>query len=234
MNSIRGNLESIRAKIAEAAERAGREPSDVTLIAVSKKKSAAAVKEAFTCGQQVFGENYVQEAADKIDVLQELRPRISWHFIGHLQRNKAKRAVELFDFIETVDSLKLLRALSRHALSAGSVMPVLLQVNIAGEASKAGMAPEDLVLFIDTMLEDKPEGVDVQGLMILPPWNPDPEASRPWFAMARSLMEGLSERYGSDLHLRHLSMGMSGDFQVAVEEGATLVRVGTAIFGARS
>ncbi len=233
MNSIQENLESIRARLKEAAERAGRIPSDITLIAVSKKKPASDVKEALSLGQKVFGENYVQEAADKIKALQEFRTGISWHFIGHLQRNKAKRAVELFDFIETVDSLKLLRALSRHAMAAGRVMPVLLQVNIAGEESKAGMPPEDIVTFIDTMLEDSMEGVDVQGLMILPPWNPDPEASRPWFAKARGLLEELSERYGADLNLRHLSMGMSGDFQVAVEEGATMVRIGTALFGSR-
>jgi pyridoxal phosphate enzyme (YggS family) len=231
--SIQENLENIRAKLGEAAARAGRSLSDITLVAVSKRKPASDVRMAYSAGQYVFGENYVQEAAGKIEALQEIRSALSWHFIGHLQRNKAKRAVELFDFIETVDSLKLLRALGRHASEAGRVMPVLLQVNISGEESKAGMAPEELEPFVDAMLAEDISGVDVQGLMILPPWNPDPEASRPWFARARALREALSERYGSALDLRHLSMGMSGDFQVAVEEGATIVRIGTALFGAR-
>ncbi len=233
MNSIQENLENIRAKLGEAAARAGRSLADITLVAVSKRKPASDVRTAFSAGQHVFGENYVQEAAEKIEALQEIRSALSWHFIGHLQRNKAKRAVELFDFIETVDSLKLLRAIGRHASQAGRVMPVLLQVNISAEESKAGMAPDELEPFVDAMLAEDISGVDVQGLMILPPWNPDPEASRPWFAKARALREALSERYGSALDLRHLSMGMSGDFQVAVEEGATIVRIGTALFGAR-
>ena len=219
--------------MSDAARRAGRDITEITLVAVSKRKPVEAVKEALALGQAVFGENYVQEAAEKIEVLRQCEIPVSWHFIGHLQRNKARRAVELFDFVETVDSLKLLRALSRHAKAASRKMPVLLQVNIAGESSKAGMGPGELVPFIDTMLAEELAGVDVQGLMILPPWSPDPEESRPWFAQARTMSEQLSDRYGSDLDLRHLSMGMSGDFQVAIEEGATIVRIGTALFGAR-
>ncbi len=233
MSSIRENLERIRYEISRAASRAGRSPDDITLVAVSKRKPPEAVQEALLSGQEVFGENYVQEAAEKIDAMSEHRGRMSWHFIGHLQRNKAKRAVELFDFIETVDSLKLLRAISRHAAASGKAMPVLLQVNIAGEKSKSGMAPEEIDAFVETMISEELSGVDVQGLMILPPWSSDPEDSRQWFARARELKDGLSARFSPDLDLRHLSMGMSGDFQVAIEEGATMVRIGTALFGAR-
>jgi len=233
LSSIKENLERIRYEISCAASRAGKGPDDITLVAVSKRKPPSVVREALLCGQEVFGENYVQEAAEKIDAVAGHRDRMSWHFIGHLQRNKAKRAVELFDFIETVDGLKLLRTINRHAVASGKVMPVLLQVNIAGESSKSGMAPEDLDAFVETMLAEDLSGVDVQGLMVLPPWSPDPEDSRQWFARARRLMQGLSARFSHDLNLRHLSMGMSGDFQVAIEEGATMVRIGTALFGER-
>ncbi len=233
MSTIRENLERIRYEISHAAKRAGRSPDDITLVAVSKRKPLSAVQEALLCGQEVFGENYVQEAAEKIDAVSEHRGRMFWHFIGHLQRNKAKRAVELFDFIETVDSLKLLRAINRYATACGKIMPVLIQVNIAGEKSKSGMVPEDLDAFVETMLAGDLSRVDVQGLMILPPWSPDPEGSRQWFARAKELKERLSARFSHDLDLRHLSMGMSGDFQVAIEEGATMVRIGTALFGER-
>ena len=232
MSFITENLDRIREEIAQAASRSGRKPGDITLVAVSKRKPVSAILDALAQGQSVFGENYVQEAAGKIEELRDMQSEISWHYIGHLQRNKAKKAVELFDFIEAVDSIRLLKALSRHAQQAQKVMPVLLQVNIGAEESKAGILPADLEPFVERMLSEELPGVDVQGLMILPPWSPKPEASRSWFVKARKLRDSLSERFG-ELDLRHLSMGMSGDFQIAIEEGATIVRVGTALFGAR-
>lgn len=234
MSLLQENLQRVRLEIADAARKAGRKGSDVMLVAVSKRKPSFAVQEALELGQQIFGENYVQEAADKIDSLKEMRDRMSWHFIGHLQRNKVRMAVELFDFIEAVDSLKLLRAISRHAAGVGRIMPVLLQVNIADERTKSGIATEGMFEFLDLMLREQLPGVDVQGLMVLPPWSADPQDSRKWFAMTRRLFDTLRERYGRDLNLRHLSMGMSGDFGVAVEEGATIVRIGTALFGPRT
>lgn len=233
MSFVQENLQRIDLEIKDAARKAGRQASDVMLVAVSKKKPPSAVREALGFGQQVFGENYVQEATEKIESLQDMHGCISWHFIGHLQRNKAKRAVELFDFLEAVDSLKLLGAISRHASESGKIMPILLQVNIAGEETKAGIAPGGICEFIDRMLKARLTGVDMQGLMVLPPWSSDPQDSRQWFAGARRLLETLRERYGGDLNLKHLSMGMSGDFRVAVEEGSTIVRIGTALFGAR-
>ncbi len=232
MSFISENLQRIRSEIAEAAQRAGRSSDEIVLVAVSKRKPVEDIVEALSLGQNVFGENYVQEAAEKIGALSGRRNEISWHFIGHLQRNKAKRAVELFDFIEAVDSLKLLGALSRHAVAASRVMPVLLQVNIGEEKSKAGIKPDDLGRFLDDMLAIDLPGVDVQGLMVLPPRSSNPEDSRKWFARTRELGERLFGKY-PELDLRHLSMGMSGDFKIAIEEGATIVRVGTALFGAR-
>ncbi len=232
MSFITENLDRIREEIAQAARRSGRKPGDITLVAVSKRKPVSAILDALSHGQSVFGENYVQEAAGKIEELWARRSEISWHYIGHLQRNKAKKAVELFDFIEAVDSIRLLKALNRHAQQAQKVMPVLLQVNIGAEESKAGILPSDLEPFVERMLSEELPGIDVQGLMILPPWSPEPEESRSWFVKARKLRDSLSERF-DELDLRHLSMGMSGDFQIAIEEGATIVRVGTALFGAR-
>ena len=234
---IAGNLAAIKEKIAAAAERSGRKPSEITLVAVSKKKPVQAVAEAFRAGQRVFGENYVQEAVDKINAFRTLghdgAGTVAWHFIGHLQRNKAKVAAGAFDLIETVDSLKLVRAIGRHAVASGRVMQVLLQVNIAGEASKSGLAPDDVDEFLDTMLAGDISGVEVRGLMVLPPRGQRAEDSRPWFVKARKLRDRLARSYQGTLELPHLSMGMSGDFPQAIEEGATIVRIGTAIFGAR-
>jgi pyridoxal phosphate enzyme (YggS family) len=225
MNQVAKNLEEVRSRIAAAAIRAGRNPAMVKLVAVSKTVAAGRIKEAWDAGQQIFGENYLQEAKAKIAAL---GPGPAWHFIGHLQSNKAKAAVELFGLIHGVDSLKLARAVEKAAAQMDKVQEILIQVNQAGEASKSGVNPEaaaDLLREIAALPRLK-----VKGLMTMPPFL-DPEAVRPYFRALREFRDRL-EQLGLG-PLPELSMGMSGDYEVAVEEGATLVRVGTAIFGRR-
>jgi PLP dependent protein len=201
----------------------------VRLVAVSKKVAAAGVREAADAGQLLFGENYLQEAQAKIV---EIGPGPGWHFIGHLQTNKARQAAELFAMIETVDRLKLARALDNHLANLGRRLPVLVQVNVGREPQKAGVFAEKTGEMLREMRGL--EHLDVKGLMTMPPFFDQPEAVRPFFRDLRLLAaeltaEGLLGRYGPV----ELSMGMSGDFEVAIEEGATLVRVGTALFGGR-
>ena len=226
MNQIARNLEAVQALIAAAAQRGGRDPGAVKLVAVSKTVEVGRIKEALAAGQNIFGENYLQEAKAKIAALGE---GPNWHFIGHLQTNKAKAAVELFHLIHSVDRLHLAQALEKAAARLGKVQEILLQVNLAGEASKSGAAPEA----VDELYREI-AGLDhlrVVGLMTMPPWFDDPEVVRPYFKALRELRDRLRQM---DLGpLPELSMGMSGDFEAAVEEGATLVRVGTAIFGKR-
>ena len=226
MSHIARNLEEVRDRIAAAARRAGRDPALVRLLAVSKTVPLEHIQAAVAVGQLLFGENYLQEARPKIAAL---GPAPSWHFIGHLQSNKAKAAVGLFDVIHGVDSLKLAQALDSAAASMGARQKILIQVNLAGEASKSGAAPETVPGLLREL--GRLPHLHLLGLMTLPPWLADPEAVRPYF---RALRE-LRDRLEADLRqpLPELSMGMSGDFEVAVAEGATLVRVGTAIFGSR-
>lgn len=229
MGTVAENIEIIRARIRAAAERAGRDPRSVRLVAVSKHQPLEVIREAMAAGQVVFGENYLQEASDKVVAL---GPGVVWHCIGHLQSNKARIAAEIFDCIETIDRLKLARALETKLAELGKTMPVLVQVNVGGEAQKAGVAPEEAVQLCRD-LHDFPHLI-VQGLMTMPPFVDDPEESRGCFRQLRLLGEelaakGLLGKQGSV----ELSMGMSGDFEVAIEEGATLVRVGTALFGER-
>jgi pyridoxal phosphate enzyme (YggS family) len=218
MIDVAANLAAVRARIARAAARAGRDPAAVRLIAVTKTKPAALVQAALAAGVTDIGENYVQEAIDKRAAA---GAAACWHLIGHLQRNKAARAVETFDCIQTIDSPALAAAVARHAASAGRTMRVLVEVKLGGEASKRGVAPDDLPALL-AALRGLP--LAVEGLMTVPPAG-EPEAARPHF---RALRE-LGERAG----LRELSMGMTDDFEVAIEEGATMVRIGRAIFGAR-
>jgi len=225
MTPIAQNLEEVRRRIKAAALRAGRDPAMVRLVAVSKTVPVARLKEAAAAGQRLFGENYLQEARPKIEALGQAA---SWHFIGHLQSNKAKGAVELFDLIHGVDRLKLARALNAAAASLGKVQEILIQVNLAGEASKSGTAPEGAAELLRA-LSLLPH-LRVVGLMTMPPFL-EPEAVRPYFRALRELRDHLQDLSGRPL--QELSMGMSGDYEVAVEEGATLVRVGTAIFGSR-
>jgi len=226
MTQVAQNLEEVRAAIATACRKAGRNPAEVRLVAVSKTVNAERVRQAIAAGQDLFGENYLQEAKDKIAVLGR---QVSWHLVGHLQTKKAKPAVELFDLIHAVDRLKLARALSAAAAASNKVQDILIQVNQAGEDTKSGVAPEaaaDLLREVARLPH-----LRVMGLMTMPPWFADPEAARPYFKALRELRDRLRDESG--LPLTELSMGMSGDFAVAVEEGATLVRVGTAIFGHR-
>lgn len=226
MNQIRQNLEEIKRRLDEAARRAGRNSADVQLVAVTKTVDLERLKFAVAAGQTLFGENYVQEAKTKIA---SLGPGLTWHFIGHLQSNKAKAAVELFDLIHSVDRASLAQALEQAAARRDKIQNILMQVNLAGEASKSGTAPEhaeDLLREINKMPH-----LRVQGLMTMPPWFDDPERVRPYFRALRELRDRLRDLTLGDLP--ELSMGMTGDFEAAVSEGATLVRIGTAIFGSR-
>jgi pyridoxal phosphate enzyme (YggS family) len=227
MNSIAQNLEDVRRSIAAAAQKAGRDPAAVKLVAVSKTVDLARLKEAWDAGQQIFGENYLQEARGKIAAL---GPGPTWHFIGHLQTNKAKAAVELFHLIHSVDRLHLAQALEKAAAGRQKVQEILLQVNLAGEASKSGAPPEAVPELLGEIA--RLPHLRVVGLMTMPPWFDDPEAVRPHFRGLRELRDRLLPLNLGPLP--ELSMGMSGDFEAAIEEGATLVRIGTAIFGRRS
>ena len=226
MNPIAQRLKDVRAAIAAAAQRSRRDPGSVRLVAVSKTVDLAHIQAAVDAGQDLFGENYLQEARDKIAVLGR---QVSWHLVGSLQSNKAREAVALFDLIHAVDRLKLARALDAAAARLGKVQDVLIQVNQAGEATKSGVEPAAAPALLQEVA--RLPHLRVLGLMTMPPWFPDPEAARPYFQALRVLRDHLRGLTG--LPLTELSMGMSGDFAVAVEEGATLVRVGTAIFGSR-
>jgi PLP dependent protein len=226
MTQIEKNLAEVNDRIQAAALRVGRIPASVRLVAVSKTVDLDRIRAAISAGQRLFGENYLQEAREKIAALGH---EVSWHLVGHLQSNKAKNAVELFDLMHGVDSLKLAQALEKATAARGRFQEILLQVNLAGEASKSGVAPEDAPALLE-QVRCLPH-LKVEGLMTMPPFFPEPEEARPYFRALRELAERLRDVSG--LPLRELSMGMSGDYEVAVEEGATLVRVGTAIFGSR-
>jgi len=222
-------LAEIRQRIERAAGQTGRDPDRVRLVAVSKKVPVDLLREARACGQRLFGENYLQEAEAKIT---ELGPGYEWHFIGHLQSNKAAQAGDLFELIETVDRLKLAVALNHRLSLSGRVLPVLLQVNIGREPQKSGVLPEEAAGLLRQMKELA--NLSVRGVMVMPPWRPEPEAVRPFFRSTRALATSLADQgLLPPAGEVELSMGMSGDYQVAVEEGATLVRVGTALFGSR-
>jgi pyridoxal phosphate enzyme (YggS family) len=228
--SIATNLADVRRRVADAARRAGRDPDDVTVIAVSKTFSADHVREAWAAGQRDFGENKVQEALQKIDQTADIPAR--WHLIGHLQSNKARKAAGAFACIHSVDSVDLLQRLdSAGQADADSTPEVLIQVDLAGESSKFGAAMQDAERCVRLALTST--GVRLAGLMLMPPWNDDQEQTRPWFVRLREFRDSLIQSGVPAAALRHLSMGMSHDFEAAIEEGATLVRVGTAIFGKR-
>jgi PLP dependent protein len=228
--AIADNLAAIRSRIADAARRSGREAESVTLVAVSKTFGADAVRAAWEAGQRDFGENKVQEGEEKIADTPDL-DGIRWHLIGHLQSNKAKRAAAAFAVIQAIDSIDLLRRVDDAAAAQGTRPDVLIQADLAGEATKFGAAEAEVEAI--ARAADGCRAVRLAGLMILPPWSEHQEETRPWFVRLRTLRERLVSA-GVQAHaLRHLSMGMSHDFEAAVEEGATLVRVGTAIFGKR-
>jgi pyridoxal phosphate enzyme (YggS family) len=227
VENVAENLEQVRAQITEAVKKAGRRSDDIELVAISKTHEAEKVRLAFDAGQQLFGESRVQEARAKIPLLPS---SARWHFVGRLQRNKIRHALPLFELFHSVDSLELARDMSRIADEEGLSPRVLLEVNVAGEGSKIGFAPETLREQMETLLELS--RLTIEGLMTIPPLAPEAEASRRYFVALRELRDQFATEFRIDLP--RLSMGMSGDFIVAIEEGATLVRVGTAIFGQRT
>jgi len=224
---LAANLETIRRRIKTACDRSDREPNSLTLLAVTKTQPPETVDSAAGLGLLVCGENKVQEAKAKIPLCSA---KLRWHFIGHLQSNKCRDAVHLFQMIQGVDSLSLAQEINKRATEAAKTMPVLLEVNLAGEASKFGYQPQALLSELK-QLSALPR-IEVQGLMTVPPWSPDAENSRPHFRRLRELKQKCEQVLG--MPLPHLSMGMTGDFEVAIEEGATIVRIGTALFGPRA
>ena len=229
MSDVAANLAQVRERIRIAAARAGRSPDDIALVAVTKTFGAERVREAAAAGQRLFGENKVQEALDKIALLGDLD--LEWHLIGHLQSNKARQAATSFRCIETIDRLDALRRVDAAAAEAGVRPRVLIQVDLAHEETKHGAETSEIPALVHASLEAR--AVDLAGLMIVPPYPERPEDSRPWFRRLRELRDDLVARGLPPDRLRELSMGMSIDFEVAIEEGATLVRVGTALFGRR-
>ena len=227
--ALAARLNGVRAKIARAASRAGRDPASVRLIAVSKTFSSDHVRAAASCGQLDFGENKVQEAQQKIEVTRDLG--LIWHLIGHLQSNKARKAGTLFDCVHSIDDPRLVGIVDQAASQAGRTVDLLIQVDLAGEATKHGLRPDELMPVVDAA--DHCRSARLAGLMLLPPASQDPEQARPFFAALRRLRDELIDRGVPSSRLTELSMGMSHDFEIAVEEGATMVRVGSAIFGAR-
>ncbi|MBI5378974.1 MAG: YggS family pyridoxal phosphate-dependent enzyme [Nitrospirae bacterium] len=224
METLDDRLRRVRQGIAQAADRAGRDPGSVTLVAVTKTVPVERIREAASLGHTVFGENRVQEARRKIPLL----PGLTWHLVGHLQRNKAKYAVELFDLIHSVDGLPLAQEIDRQAGMRGKRQRVLLEVNLGGEAAKTGLSWEAALPLLHEL--EGYEHLSVEGFMCIPPYTEDPEGARPFFKALRALGEEAASAVGRPMAL---SMGMSHDFVVAIEEGASIVRIGTAIFGER-
>jgi pyridoxal phosphate enzyme (YggS family) len=227
--SISDNLKNVMDRIASAARRAGRDPSSVKLIAVTKTVDVERIREAVAAGSIALGENRVQEAKEKIE---RLGPLAGWHLIGHLQSNKAKYAVKLFALIHSIDSFELAQEVDKQAAKIGKIQEVLIEVNISGEASKAGIAADDAADLVRkvTILKN----ISIKGLMTMPPFFNNAEEARPYFKKLRDLSARIERDKIPRVSVEELSMGMSGDFEVAVEEGATMVRVGTAIFGGRN
>jgi len=226
MGQIEENLQRVREKISEAAQKSNRSSEDVELVAISKTHPAESIREAYQAGQNLFGESRVQEARVKIP---DLPSALRWHFVGHLQKNKIRHALPLFELFHSVDSLALAEDINRIADEAGLHPRVLLEVNVSGEGSKFGFSPEKLREAIESILA-LPR-LTIEGLMTIPPLAPEAEDSRKFFAHLRTLRDKLQQDFAAGLP--HLSMGMTNDFPIAVEEGATMVRVGTAIFGER-
>jgi PLP dependent protein len=222
--SLRANLDSVRGRIRAACDRAGRDVSTVTLMAVSKGHPPEVIRAAADLGLTLFGENRMQEAKAKIPLCPG---RLQWHMIGHLQSNKARDAVQWFQMIQSVDSLHLAVELNKWADRAARTIQVLLEVNVAGEASKFGYSPQQVLVELEEI--NRLRRIEIHGLMTMAPWTPEPEKARPVFGRLRELKQECEAILGAPLP--HLSMGMTGDFEVAIEEGSTLVRIGSALFG---
>lgn len=235
--SIADNTARVRERIAAAARRAGRNPDEIILMAVSKTFAVERIREAYAAGLRVFGENRVQEFAGKADAVRDLRD-IEWHLIGHLQTNKAAKAAELFDAVDSVDSVRMAEKLNASAEGAGKTLSVLIEINVGGEKAKSGLALSSVEQGsdeLDQILLGAPRwgSLRIGGLMTVPPYTEDPEGSRPYFRQLRQIRDSIAARKLPQVVMEVLSMGMSHDFEVAIEEGATCVRVGTAIFGER-
>jgi len=231
--SIAANLASIRERIAAAAKRAGRDLDGIALMAVSKTQPPERIREAYAAGQRLFGENRVQDFAAKAAALADL-PAAEWHMIGHLQTNKAAKTVELFRAVDSVDSLKLAERLDAAARTLNKPLDVLIEINIGGEAAKSGIAPDSPALEALLIAAPRLKALVFRGLMTVPPFTEDPDDARPYFRKLFDLRDAISARRLPAVSMDQLSMGMSHDFEVAIEEGSTCVRVGTAIFGERT
>jgi pyridoxal phosphate enzyme (YggS family) len=230
--SISENVAAVRERISSAARRAGCPPEVITLMAVSKTQAAERIREAYNAGLIVFGENRVQEFSGKIGSLRDL-PDADWHLIGHLQTNKAAKAAEFFFAVDSVDSLKLAEKLDAAARGLGKKLDVLVEINVGGETAKSGVAPDSPALEELLIAAPRLEALAFRGLMTVPPFTEDPEDTRPYFRKLRELRDTMAGRGLPAVTLDLLSMGMSHDFEIAIEEGSTCVRVGTAIFGER-
>ena len=224
---IHNNISTVLKRISQAALAAGRDPNEVQLVAVGKTQTAESIGHAIASGARIIGENYIQEAREKFDAL--LRSNVQWHFIGRLQSNKAKYAVRMFDLIHSVGSLKLAQELNKQARKACKKQQILVQVNVSGESSKSGIELQDAAELVQDILPF--ENLHLRGLMTMPPFFDAPEKARPYFSALRRLRDRMQDQLGAGLP--DLSMGMTGDFEVAIEEGASLVRIGTALFGDR-
>jgi len=225
MPTIKENLLRVRERIKRAAQRSKRDPSEIKLVAVSKTVETARIKEAIEAGVSILGENYVQEAKKKIE---EIGPRVAWHFIGHLQSNKAKYVVHLFDMIHSLDNIPLAEELNHRAEQTDRMIKVLIEINLSGEGTKFGTGEGEILDLAKSILQLN--HLSLEGLMTMPPYFDSPEMSRPYYVKLRELKERLVRE---GIPMKELSMGMSNDFEIAIEEGATYVRVGTAIFGPR-
>ena len=226
---LKDNFDKVNANIQAACDRVGRNREDVTLIAVSKTKPIQMLQEAYDFGVRVFGENKVQEIVDKYEALPK---DISWHMIGHLQRNKVKYIIDKVEMIHSVDSIRLAEEIDKEAAKKGVVVNVLLEVNMAKEDTKFGLMPEEVMDFIDEIVRF--QNIRVQGLMTIAPFVENPEENRKHFANLKKLSVDIAKKRVNNVNMSVLSMGMTNDFEVAIEEGATMVRVGTAIFGKRN
>jgi pyridoxal phosphate enzyme (YggS family) len=230
--SITENLVRVQERIAAASLRFGRKPEEIKLLAVSKTFPPGQIRAAYDAGLRIFGENRVQEFSGKLSALRDLRDA-EWHMIGHLQTNKAAQSAQLFSHVDSVDSVRLARKLNSVAVDLGKKIPVLIEINIGAEAAKSGVAPDSTEL--EDLLNAAPglPSLDFRGLMTVPPYNDDPEQSRPYFRKMRELFHYIGARALPAIQMVTLSMGMSHDYEIAIEEGATCIRIGTAIFGER-
>ncbi|UCE19395.1 MAG: YggS family pyridoxal phosphate-dependent enzyme [Gemmatimonadota bacterium] len=228
MASVQENVADVQEKINRAAERAGRDPADITIVAVAKGVDVERIRQALEAGIPIIGENKVQEALQKVKALGSGAP---WHMVGHLQRNKVKEAVRIFSLIQSLDSLRLAEEINSRALTAGTIMDVLVQVNTSQEESKYGLEPQETLDFVKTVSSFK--GLSVRGLMTIGAFLPEPEQVRPCFRLLREVQEQIIDARIPNIEMDYLSMGMTSDFEVAVEEGANMLRIGTAIFGPR-